>query len=269
MDEGVRLSHFAVAVLSDGTKTLEELLAPYQENNMGDVPREFLEFHDAAEEYREDYETGSREYVKYEDRLYSPYDDVFKKPDAIPYGFLSSDYEVPEGLPRVNIPFTTLYPTIEDYLRDWCGYEETDPETGKYGYWENPNHKWDWYEVGGRWEEWATETIGGTSLRVGDIAFDPERERRKAEEWWDSKPDSLSFSLAVRDRSKEEYLESQSHLSFRACITPDGKWHEVGEMGWWGMSSESGDERQDWDIHFAERFLTDPDLILTVVDCHT
>ena len=35
------MSHFTVAVFTDGTKSLEELLAPYQENNMGIVQRIF------------------------------------------------------------------------------------------------------------------------------------------------------------------------------------------------------------------------------------
>jgi len=41
-------------------------------------------------------------------------------------------------------------------------------------------------------------------------------------------------------------------------------------MGWWGCSSETGEEAKDWEEHFKERFLdgADPDLILTLVDCH-
>ena len=27
---------------------------------------------------------------------------------------------------------------------------EVDEETGRRGYWQNPNARWDWYEVGGR-----------------------------------------------------------------------------------------------------------------------
>lgn len=36
-------------------------------------------------------------------------------------------------------------------MEDWCGFEERDEKTGKYGYWENPHTKWDWYQIGGRW----------------------------------------------------------------------------------------------------------------------
>lgn len=43
------------------------------------------------------------------------------------------------------------YPTLKQYAEDYHGHESVDGETGEYGYWENPNAKWDWWEVGGRW----------------------------------------------------------------------------------------------------------------------
>ena len=46
------MSHFTVAVFSDGTKSVEELLAPYQENNMGDCPKKYLKFISESEENR-------------------------------------------------------------------------------------------------------------------------------------------------------------------------------------------------------------------------
>ena len=29
-------------------------------------------------------------------------------------------------------------------------------------------------------------------------------------------------------------------------MTPDGEWHEQGEMGWWGLSSETDEEALGW-----------------------
>lgn len=69
------MSHFTVLVIGDD---IEKQLAPYQENNMGDCPKEYMQFTE------------------------------------------DEDYDV-------------------------------DEETGKKGYWSNPNTKWDWYSVGGRW----------------------------------------------------------------------------------------------------------------------
>ena len=41
------------------------------------------------------------------------------------------------------------YPNLEAYAVEYCGYEKNDND--KYGYYNNPNAKWDWYSVGGRW----------------------------------------------------------------------------------------------------------------------
>lgn len=70
------MSHFTVAVFSNGTKTVEELLAPYQENNMGDCPKEYLEFVSATEREREEYETGGVKRVCLHDGKYMyPWDE--------------------------------------------------------------------------------------------------------------------------------------------------------------------------------------------------
>jgi hypothetical protein len=42
----------------------------------------------------------------------------------------------------------TDYPTFEDYMKDYHGYNQ---ENGVWGRRTNPNAKWDWWEVGGRW----------------------------------------------------------------------------------------------------------------------
>jgi len=54
------------------------------------------------------------------------------------------------------------YSSFEKFESDWNGHER-DSETGRYGYWQNPNAKWDWFSVGGRWE-------GVLLLKNGEIA---------------------------------------------------------------------------------------------------
>ena len=55
-----------------------------------------------------------------------------------------------------------------------------------------------------------------------------------------------------------------------AVITPDGEWHERGKVGYFGVSSETPEEGIGWDKEYVERFIktADPELILTIVDCH-
>jgi hypothetical protein len=67
--------------------------------------------------------------------------------------------------------------------------------------------------------------------------------------------------------TKEEYLNKTSVFSTFAVITPDGKWYEKGQMGWWAVVSN---EEEDWNEKYKERFIdtADSEWTLTIVDCH-
>lgn len=53
------MSHFIAAVITKEPAKYHEDLAPYQENNMGDCPRQFLEFVDKTEEYTKEWQEDS------------------------------------------------------------------------------------------------------------------------------------------------------------------------------------------------------------------
>ncbi len=40
------------------------------------------------------------------------------------------------------------YDSFDEFMGDYYGYEKHE---GKFGKWTNPNSKWDWYQLGGRW----------------------------------------------------------------------------------------------------------------------
>ena len=46
------------------------------------------------------------------------------------------------GAEVVNIPFKELYPTFKEYMEEYI-QSSFDEEQQDYGYWENPNAKWD------------------------------------------------------------------------------------------------------------------------------
>lgn len=287
------MSHFAVAVISDGIKTIEELLAPYQENNMDDCPKEFLEFFDIEDEYREKYENEGREYALMPDgRRLLPWDEEFRVPGSV--GFGSDTHKVPNHIELKEIPHKETFSTFDDFMRDWCG-EEKDPETGKYGYWENPNRKWDWYMVGGRFRGQVKATDGGVAkdeptpysngnfdeAKLGDLIWErDEFAASKADLEWRGWVDGEDVGIRRsfwngryfidHYGDKDTYILARSTMWWRAVITPDGKWHEVGEMGWFGMSSERAGELAEWIKTFKERFIDPypPQYVLTVVDCH-
>jgi len=141
------MSHFAVLVIGDD---LEGQMRPYQENNMGDCPEEFLQFEDQEDKFRKEYEEGGTERVVMPDgRLLLPWDEEFRIPGK--QGLGSSTHKVPEGLKTREVPHKETYATFEEFVLGWHGRKARDPRKGRYGYWENANAKWDWYTVGGRW----------------------------------------------------------------------------------------------------------------------
>jgi hypothetical protein len=100
----------------------------------------------------------------------------------------------------------------------------------------NPNGKWDWYSLGGRWSDFFKiknkETCLDCALKK-DIDF----EGMKAE--------GFSPTFAVLN---------------------NGKWYESGSMGWWGIVSN---EDISWDSKFQELLASIPDdTLLSVYDCN-
>lgn len=134
--------HFTVLVVGED---VQSQLAPFQENNDGDCPREYMTFYDVEDKYREEYENKSNLMVVLEDgQLVSPHDKIFTEPDE------SGHVGVPEHFRMREVLHKSRYETLDAYVLDHYG-EERDAETGRYGTWDNPNSKWDWWLLGGRW----------------------------------------------------------------------------------------------------------------------
>lgn len=138
------MSHFAVMVIGN---EIEKQLAPFQENNMGDCPKEYLQFNETETEYIQKYEEESVEMIQSPTgERYYLWDNRFKVGT-----FPNETKVIPADHITVSVAHKDRYATFEEFMQDWAGSEKRDPETGKYGYWENPNKKWDWYTIGGRW----------------------------------------------------------------------------------------------------------------------
>lgn len=65
--------------------------------------------------------------------------------EGVPKEFEDRDAEI--RCDYIHLVTTNLKPSLEDYARDH-GYVLHE---GRYGYWYNPNAKWDWFTIGGRW----------------------------------------------------------------------------------------------------------------------
>jgi hypothetical protein len=81
-------------------------------------------------------ETGEQVSSKYEDNDVSL---LLKRNEAL----FNETYEIREVIPN------EYFKTFEEFVEDWHGFEKN--EDGKFGSYFNPQAKWDWYQVGGRW----------------------------------------------------------------------------------------------------------------------
>ena len=106
-----------------------------------------------------------------------------------------------------------------------------DGEDGCPGYYENPNAKWDWYEVGGRWKN------------------------------------MLKLKERGGDQARMEEIENWSGVSTFAVLL-NGEWVERGEMGWWGIvTNEETDDSWESQIKDIKKRVNPTDII-TIIDCH-
>ena len=186
----------------------------------------------------------------------------------------------------------------------YCRDEEKLDKDGNVLSTYNPDSKWDWYSVGGRWggelkiKASKRKAYGGLETvdeaLKGDIdwaamnSITPEQ-REHAKRFWkyyvmeepypgteEEKREELGFVMykpeyyIKRYKTIDGYLKSISTWYLRAVLDDDGEWHEVGEMGWFGCSSESEDESAKWEEEFYDRFIKPlpEDAMLTVIDCH-
>jgi len=265
------MSHFTVLVINNETDDVEYDLAPFSENvEKGDDFAEFIS-----------------------DGTIKHFEDEWKN-----------------GVEKDN------YSDVEEYISDYYGY---DIHNGEVGYWGNPNAKWDWYQIGGRWAGeivikddidinvfapnfsygWSEEEkikMMSKPKRVTDQAqakyidwkymFNQEDKRNYHNRFWElfieeQEPitdedkemikhiwyDKEYFTETYKD--KETYVKCMTSFSTFAVLL-DGKWIGKGDMGWFGISSESADEDLNWQLNFYDNFIKDidPNAYVTVVDCH-
>lgn len=150
----------------------------------------------------------------------------------------------------------------------------------------NPKSKWDWWSYGGRYRNRLKRKVTGDyydELPVKDIDFSTDKEvYEDSIKWWEDcfennlPEEEQPFRLYNKEyyfnrfKNKETFAKSQAMFSTFSVLTPDGEWHEPGQMGWFGLSSETDEDYIDWINNYKKRFI-DPYMdgfMMTIVDCH-
>lgn len=298
------MSHFTVLVVTDSPEDLEKTLQPFHEYECTGIKDEYVEWVDEHDKFLEEYETDSRSMLVNEaGEKVSPYDDQFyREPTAEElekigpiagtgcngeFTYASRDWNdglgyrpkirfVPKGYEEKEVPMKEIY-SFDEYMTKWNEYGSENIRDSRYGRYTNPNAKWDWYQVGGRW---SNILDGKNQVQLKDLNFERMKMQRKANRYanweeFEKRPQKEQEDKFTReyihgikeDITKEEYLKTDEGF-YTFAVIKDGEWYERGSMGWWGCVS---DEKEDdtWSKEF-NKLLNDlpKEKYITVVDCH-
>ena len=97
----------------------------------------------------------------------------------------------------------------------------------------NPDSKWDWWVIGGRWDGWLLDH------------------------------ETSGEQVAANMTTTEDAL-ARGKIP-HAIITPDGAWHEHGRMGWWATLIT---ENENWDTDARQLLATYPGHQFLILDAH-
>ena len=211
------MSHFTVVVIGS---EIDEQMAPYTEQ---DFEEQYAKFEDTEDESLEESNNKEVDIVVLADgSLHNKYEDQFRKYDPKNFG---SNYVYPEDSIIRKGKFSELYPTFEEYMEGWHGTSARDEKTGRYGYWCNPNAKYDYYTIGGRWSGYFKPKAGavGTLGRPG--VFD----NKPTEGWVDSiKLKDIDIE-GMKDSAVKEANETYDKLEEVLKGRPLPSWNSIRE----------------------------------------
>jgi len=263
------MSHFVLAVITEDRVTdgdLEEILFPYSENR----------------EVEPRIDMTKKEVMDEQARLV---DEAKNKPKSW------ANEEYTKGKFKLDLSY-------KEFVKLFHGEDSQLDPKGNLLTTYNPDSKWDWFVIGGRWKGLLcyNKNNGGMKTNQGRIKFIDwkklNRPLKKDKDYW-----SRLWDIAVRGciktklevkkhkyifvykkeyylkyyQNKEMFIKRNTEFKTHAVVTPDGKWHEKGEMGWFGVSHDKPKEAKKWDLGFYGRFIKpylDTNYVITVVDCH-
>lgn len=211
----------------------------------------------------------------YVDKVLAPFDENLEVEPYIAYtrDELMQRYE--QYTERMNKEGKDNIVTYEEFSDNYAGFGNDDEGNAISCY--NPNSKWDWYVIGGRWDG-LIETKEAKELnyaRIKDILFKKEFSETEVENFKKQYNKLISEGdfykpeyYQKRYPTLESYIDSRNFSTY-AILDEEGKWHEAGQMGWFGTSCSTPEEQKNFKDNYMNIInAQDKDSWLVVVDCH-
>ena len=179
--------------------------------------------------------------------------------------------------------------SLEKFCEEYLGY--TYEEDGAYST-VNPDGKWDWYVIGGRWNNTLPiknktivenadyngyeDNLKDNMCKIKDLQLTKRFTREETEEL----RKQYNEKITVGDMYKPEYylekyptfghyVDYCGSYSTYSILTGDGQWIEPGKMGSFGLSSASPEQERSFHQVFRECINKQrPEDYFILVDCH-
>lgn len=129
---------------------------------------------------------------------------------------------------------------VQYSLRMFIENEYYEQHNGKWGYWSNPNAKYDYYSIDGM-----------------DYLFDPKPGVEISNEDYYYHKNDLDYKL------NDKYREIPY-----AFVTPDGEWHSPGKVLWFGISTDTEEQWNEYEKEWDAYIMSDANPFVTIADFH-
>jgi hypothetical protein len=152
-------------------------------------------------------------------------------------------------------------------LSEWDGRDGGVDDDGLF-VWStlNPQSKWDYWRIGGRWRGFLRLVPGGEGS-LAELSYEWTFDGPCTENWTGLADQALRGAVDLSAIQANCWVGDEPHRTY--AVVAEGAWKAKAEMGWFGVShSEAMDDLSwvEWWDHLIGN-LSD-DTLLTVVDCH-
>lgn len=254
------MSHFTVLVVTDTPEQVEKVLQPFHEYECTGIEDQYVVDVDKTEEVNE---WLAKEVYYGKDRETQKWDYHYNEEQA------KENLQNYSACPIQKGTFASYFMAAklnaDKEIEDYFDYEKRGNAWFRRT---NPNAKWDWWVVGGRWSGLLKLKPGSNGAKGDPGLLGSQYDANGADQAFKRNVDFKSrMDVAEEKASREDYIaEERADSVATFAILMDGKWMEKGKMGWWACVSG---EDENWTGKFHEILDSIPDdKLLTVVDCH-
>jgi hypothetical protein len=226
---------------------LDEALAPFRRGGPDEFPREALAFDDVTDELRQLHRLPITLEAKGAGVVLQSNDSA--SADDFDFAALA-EFLAATGAPSWSGRFADVEPDLDAFARRFTRWKERDARAGGYGRWLNPLGRWDWWELGGRFDGLVSgqrragagadsmissgpnrgrDLIGGVARAFGGKPSEVEAEIA-------ANVDLASALLEAARRGEEHAFPTAIVLPVGACA-PEFRWFDA--LGWRPIASET------------------------------